>query len=161
MESCCTVKPAEASAPTRCPGCGRAGRKVERITLKALLRPETLMRLQAQDHRFCPTPECPVVYFGHEEVFYREDVLVPVFQKAPAGDRTVCYCFAETEGNIRREIEQTGRSTASERITALVKAERCACELRNPQGSCCLGSIAAATKEAMTTVCAPEALRRG
>ncbi len=106
------------------------------------------MRLSAPEHRFCATPECPVVYFGIDEVFDREEIVVPVFQKEPAGDRTVCYCFAETEGDIRREIEQTGRSTASERIAELVKAERCACEVRNPQGSCCLGNIAAATKDA-------------
>ena len=49
-------------------------------------------------------------------------------------------------GDIRREIAAHGRSTASERITALVKADRCACELRNPQGSCCLGNVASATR---------------
>jgi hypothetical protein len=36
----------------------------------------------------------------------------------------------------------------AERITALVKAERCACEVKNPQGSCCLGNVAAATNAA-------------
>lgn len=146
MGSCCTVTLGPQPAPTRCPECGKPGRSVERITVKALLRAEALARLSAPEHRFCATPECAVVYFGHEEVFDREEILVPVFQKDPAGARTVCYCFAITEEDIRRELVETGRSSASERITALVKAERCACEVKNPQGSCCLGNVAAATR---------------
>jgi hypothetical protein len=106
------------------------------------------MRLSAPEHRFCPAPECPVVYLGAGEVFQREDVGVPVFQKEPEGQRLVCYCFGISEGDIRRELAEAGRSTAGDRVAALVKAERCACEVKNPQGTCCLGNIAAATKAA-------------
>ena len=148
MESCCTVKAATRTSPTHCPECGKSGRLVDRITVKAMLRPEALMRLSASGHRFCPTPECPVVYFGVDEVFAREEVVVPVFHKEAAGERAVCYCFAVSEGDIRRELAETGRSTAADRITALVKAERCACEVKNPQGSCCLGNVAAAATAA-------------
>src|SRR5687767_10589344 len=109
----------------------------------------SLARLSAPDHRFCPTPQCPVVYFGRDEAFEREDILVDVFQKERPGDRLVCYCFRESEGDIRREIQQTGRSSAADRITELVAAGRCACEVRNPQGSCCLGNIALVIKDAM------------
>jgi len=70
-----------------------------------------------------------------------------VFQKETRGARTVCYCFAITEKDIRRELLETGHSSASEHITALVKADRCACEVKNPQGSCCLGNVAETTKE--------------
>jgi Zinc binding domain len=144
MGSCCTVGTGAATSPTHCPVCGKPGGTVERITVKAMLRPEALARVSAPEHRFCRTPRCLVVYFGSEEVFDREDVVVPVFQKEPAGERTVCYCFGIGEGDIRRELAETGRSTASERISALVKADRCACEVKNPQGSCCLGNVAAA-----------------
>ncbi len=144
MESCCGVKPTAAASPTHCPDCGKPGRLVDRITVKAMLRPEALMRLSAPEHRFCATPECPVVYFGIEEAFEREEIVVPVFQKEPAGDRPVCYCFGIGEGDLRLELVETGRSTASDRVTALVNADRCACEVKNPQGSCCLGNLAAA-----------------
>ena len=144
MEDCCTVKVGAPTPTTHCPECGRPGRLVDRITVKAMLRPEALMRLSAPEHRFCPTPECAVVYFGHEEIFDREEVVVPVFQKEPAGERIVCYCFDVREPDIRRELAETGRCTAQERVTALVKAERCACEVKNPQGSCCLGNLAGA-----------------
>jgi hypothetical protein len=148
MESCCTVKPARVSTATACPECQRAGRSVERITLKALLRPAALERLSAPEHRFCASASCGVVYFGQDEVFRREDLLVPVFQKEPEGGRTVCYCFAVSEDEIRREVEASGRSATAVRIKTLVQAERCACEVRNPQGSCCLGNVTAVAKAA-------------
>ena len=148
MESCCTVKPAKVTAATACPECQRVGRSVERITPRALLRPAALERLSAPDHRFCASASCGVVYFGQDEVFHREDLLVPVFQKEPEGGRTVCYCFAVSEDEIRREVEASGRSAAAIRIKALVQAERCACEVRNPQSSCCLGNVTAVAKAA-------------
>jgi hypothetical protein len=140
MEDCCRVKTDQAE---RCPECGHAGRKVERITLLALLRPAALERRSAAEHRFCPTPSCEVVYFGQGEVFRRDDVIVPVFQKEPEGGRTVCYCFAVGEDEILREVRASGRSASAARIKSLVQGERCACEVRNPQGSCCLGNVAA------------------
>ena len=149
MSDCCRVGGSAVEAPDRCPDCGRVGRKLDRITLKALLRPEALARLSALEHGFCPSASCRVVYFGLGEVFRCEDVLVPVFQKEPAGGRTICYCFAVSEGDIRREIEATSGSTVVERITRLVESDRCACEVRNPQGTCCLGNLTAAVKAAL------------
>jgi len=146
MESCCTVKRSTYGSSADCPECGKPGRLIDRITVKAMLRPAALMRLSALEHRFCPAPDCPVVYFGHDEVFDRDEIVVPVFQKEPTGERTVCYCFAISEREIRTELIRTGRSSASERIGALVKADRCACEVRNPQGTCCLGNVAAAVE---------------
>lgn len=127
----------------RCPGCDRPGREVERITLKALLRPEALSRLGPEDHSFCATRDCPVVYFQDASVYRREDVLVPVFQKEGEGARTICYCFEISEAQIQREIETSGVSASAHRIKALVRSGRCACALRNPQGSCCLGNVVA------------------
>lgn len=124
-----------------CPSCRRPGRGVDEITLRALLKPAALERRGGTEHRFCTTPECPIVYFGSEETFGREDLSVPVLQKQAEGPCPVCYCFGITRDDIRNEIAATGRTTAPERIRRLVEADRCACELRNPQGSCCLGNV--------------------
>lgn len=144
----CSAEASSEGSAKRCPRCGTAGRRVDRITVKSMLRPAALVRLSAPAHRFCPSSECPAVYFGRDEVFETSDVVVPVFQKAPPGERPVCYCLGIGEAAIRRELAEVGRSTAAERVTALVKAERCACEIKNPQGSCCLGNVALATKAA-------------
>lgn len=145
MEDCCRLTTDQGE---RCPECGHTGRKLGRITLLALLRPEALERRLATEHRFCPTASCDVVYFGQGEVFRRDDILVPVFQKEREGERTVCYCFAVREDEIRREVEASGRSASANRIKTLVQAERCACEVRNPQGSCCLGNVVTVAKAA-------------
>jgi hypothetical protein len=142
---CCEVA---THRPEPCPECGNRGRKVAPITLLALLRPKALERRSAAEHRFCATPCCDVVYYGQGELFRRDDVLVPVFQKEPEGCRTVCYCYAVREDEIRLEVEASGRSASASRIKALVQAERCACEVRNPQGACCLGNVAAVAKAA-------------
>ena len=58
----------------------------------------------------------------------------------------MCYCFGENEADIRTEIEATGHSEAVQRVRAHIEAGRCACEVRNPRGVCCLGDIAATVK---------------
>lgn len=107
-------------------------------------------------HRFCPDPSCEVVYFDTEGGCYRQsDIRVPVWQKQPFGHRMVCYCFGESEDSIRAEFTTTGHSHAVERVRGHIAAGRCACEVRNPRGVCCLADLTAATKR-IETVFRPE-----
>jgi hypothetical protein len=66
---------------------------------------------------------------------------VRVGSKKTADPIPVCYCFGFTRKNIQDEIAETGRSAIGERITAEVMAGNCACEVKNPSGKCCLGSV--------------------
>ena len=144
-DSCCCAADAQggAGARTRCPACKGTGKKVPVITLKSLLVPEALSRLDPQaDHHMCTNRECDVVYFNHHGSLYKiSELKVPVFQKSDDGDCPVCYCFGWTRNRIRREIEETGKSSAISVISEHVKAGRCGCEANNPQGSCCLGNV--------------------
>lgn len=110
------------------------GRNIDSITVEALLRPEALATLSSSGHGFCASASCPIVYFADSEAFDVDAVAVPVFQKEAGVDRTVCYCFQIGEADLRREIQAAGGSTASKRVSAHVKAGRCACEIKNPQG---------------------------
>jgi len=114
MDSCCEAGVADQSDPRRCVACEHAGTRVGLSTLKALLRPAALERLAPRDYYCCGSASCPVVYFGEDAVFRREDVLVPVFQKEAEGGRTICYCFEVTEDQIRREVEAAGFKLVSE-----------------------------------------------
>ena len=128
-----------------CPISGAEGKAVDRATVKALLTETALRRLSASNHRFCPDATCEVVYFDHVgDTYSTSDVRVPVWQKQPVGDRTLCYCFGENEADIRTEIEATGQSQAVQRVRAHIDAGRCACAVRNPRGACCLGDLAEA-----------------
>jgi len=116
--------------------------------VKALLVPEALTRLEDSRFRFCAAPACAVVYFSATgATFSTGDLDVPVLQKSAPGARTVCYCFGENEADIRREIEDTGRTGAIERVRANMAVDRCACAVRNPRGVCCLGDLVAATRD--------------
>jgi len=133
-----------------CPQCGKKGKAVDLLTVKALLA-RSLMDLTSKSYRFCAQADCSVVYFATDgsQVLYEEDVRERVFQKHPEDpDVFVCYCFRYTVGAIHGEVQRTGQSTAPDEISAGVKAGKCGCEVRNPQGSCCLGNVRSVVKRA-------------
>ena len=151
-DCCCPPRPADPAEQQECPRSGTRGVAVDLNTVKALLAPVALARITGAPHRFCPEPACEIVYFSPGDTYTVHDLRVPVWQKEPAGARVICYCFGENEADIRQELEQRGASQAVERVRAHIAAGRCACELRNPRGACCLGDIIAAVKRIAAAV---------
>jgi hypothetical protein len=144
MDACCCPPAVEAGARA-CPACGEQGAAVRLQTVKALLAESALRRVLPPRYRFCSNPACDVVYFGDAgDCFHRFDVRVPVCHKEPVGARLLCYCFGETESGIQAELLERGHSAAGERIREHIRAGRCACDIRNPRGACCLGDVTAA-----------------
>ena len=125
---------------------------VDGQTVKALLTTAALRRFVSKPLYFCASTACDIVYFDGSQQFGTGDVRVPVWQKQLAGERLICYCFGENEADIRREIEETGMSVAVRRVRSGITAKRCACELRNPRGTCCLGDMSAIVKELQSSV---------
>jgi len=72
---------------------------------------------------------------------------VRVGAKETADPIPICYCFGFTRQDIWDEIRSTGKSTVAKRITAEVEAGRCACEVKNPSGKCCLGDVTRTAKD--------------
>jgi len=102
---------------------------------------------------FCEAPGCDVVYFPLDPggpIFHRSDLLVRVGVKETEDPIPVCYCFGFTRKDIRDEIAETGRSTILARVKAEVQGDNCACEVKNPSGKCCLGTIARIAREVST-----------
>ncbi len=134
-------------AITACPVCGEKGKSVQGQTVKALLA-VSLCQVRNTEYLFCQTPTCPVVYFTADcaETYTVEQVRERVYQKEPnAGDVFICYCFRHTVGEIRAATP-TARAAILDDINAGIQADQCACDLRNPQGSCCLGNVRALIK---------------
>ena len=145
MADCCCAGPDQSESTVVCRSCGTSGKPVESVTVKAMLTDAALARYEHAAYRFCPDAACAVVYFAENgTAFTKDDVRERVWQKEPAGCRTLCYCFGENEADISEEIERTGRSEAVQRVRAHIAAKRCACEVRNPRGACCLGDLMAA-----------------
>lgn len=155
VESCCELHPPQACPPTPCPACGERGKTVGRLTLGALLKADRRPQIpNRQAFCFCKTATCDVVYFlPGRAVFRKDDLSVRVGLKEPSDPTVpVCYCFGWTPENIRAELEVTGHSTVIDQIKTQVKAGNCYCEVTNPQGSCCLGNVAQAVKNAISGV---------
>lgn len=154
MSNCCGAHAVELTVG-RCPQSGSAGMVVDLQTVKALLTERALGNLEPGEYRFCADARCDVVYFDAAGTrFDTNDLRVPVWQKLPSGGRPLCYCFGESEASIGAEIELTGRTLAVERIREHITAGRCACDVRNPRGQCCLGDVIAAIKRAPLTLTA-------
>jgi hypothetical protein len=132
-------------APTRaeCPISGKISSKIQKRTLEHLLIDERLTLLRDRQYYYCYDPDCHVVYFpyGKGEYFTRRDLKVKVYSKDPGGDVNVCYCFDWSRDRIKKEFEETGKSTAAKQIAREVKAGNCRCDIKNPKGRCCLGDV--------------------
>jgi hypothetical protein len=128
-----------------CSVCEQPGKVLGGQTVKSLLA-VSLRQLTSRTYRFCATRTCPVVYYGEDgQQFTFTQVLAPVYQKAPDAPSTpICYCFGYTVADLVGEGEH---ARIVQDIRAGIKAGQCACDLRNPQGTCCLGNILAIEAE--------------
>lgn len=130
----------------RCPASGTAGSRVDIVTLKALLTGAALRRLDGQVYYFCPDPSCELVYFDREDgsTFGKQDLSVRVGLKETEDPIPVCYCFGFTAADFRKDVAERGGTDIPAWIATQVRAGHCACEMRNPEGSCCLGNVSRA-----------------
>lgn len=144
----CDLPAKESQRPVRatntCPGCGKTGKPVQGQTVKAVIS-LSLREVQAMQYLFCRTQTCPVVYFSTngQQTFVVDQVREKVYQKEPETDDVfVCYCFRHTVGDLRNASSEE-RIAIVDNINTGINAGQCACDLRTPQGSCCLGNVRA------------------
>jgi hypothetical protein len=133
---------------TACPECKVTGKVVQGQTVKALLS-VSIRLIESTPYYFCSTQTCPVVYYSQDgrSTFRTSQVRERVFQKEPhARDVLICYCFYHTAGEVR-STSADGRVAILADINTGVKTDQCACDLRNPQGSCCLGNVRSLIKQ--------------
>jgi len=144
-DGCCPEP--EVHARASCPSCSARATPVEVSTVKALLTPPALAQLPLGSFHFCASQTCDTVYFSATgQLFRTSDVRVAVWQKQRPGARTFCYCFGENETDMQREIDEHGLTSAVARVRRHIALRRCACDIRNPRGVCCLGDLTAAVK---------------
>ncbi len=150
MAGCCEVKVPKSGTQTPCPRCGTVGRVVGDETTTAILKPDAAASLLAVERRFfCRTPRCDVLYYGADgRSVEKSAATVRVGMKESADPVLLCYCFGFQRAEVRKEVAATGECTIPARITAEVRAGRCACETKNPSGACCLGEVNKAVKDA-------------
>lgn len=144
--NCCSVAEAE-TAEERCPQCDKKGSDVSLITVGSMAKISVeAYKLGQRSYKLCRNADCPVVYFAHGISIDKSELRVPVNFKERHYDGPICYCFNHTMASIRAEMQFTGHSTVQTAITKEIQSGRCACEVKNPAGSCCLGDITRAVR---------------
>ena len=143
MSDCCSsTNPTPCRQDTHvCPMDGKVYKAVSEQTFLQHVRQP--WKRKSQPMYFCSNPDCPVVYFGEDDTVLTQDALrTAVGIKNGSDEVTICYCFGVSRGEAKKDpglrdfvIEQTRR-------------KRCACEIRNPSGKCCLKDFPAAPKKA-------------
>ena len=148
----CDLPPQDFQCPSRtmkaCPQCDTVGKSIEGQTVKVMLS-VTLREVQDTNYLFCRTQSCPVVYFsaGGGQTFTIDQVRERVYQKELERENVfVCYCFRHTVGELRVASPED-RIAIVDDINTGINAGQCACDLRNPQGSCCLGNVRSLIKQ--------------
>lgn len=141
-------------AVAACPTNGQIGKPIDSLTLKALLA-VPLTRMKSGAYRFCPAPACPTVYYESDgpQCFDETNLRERVFQKHPADeDVFICYCFRYKFRDVRKAVAKGGSADLVNAIQSGIQAAQCACDLRNPQGTCCLGNVRAAIVALQTEI---------
>ena len=137
-------------SPPACPVNGQTTRSVGRKTVESLVRAEVAAALKPQPYYFCNAPGCDTVYVSAlgDHVITKGQLTVRVGSKEAEDPITLCYCFGYDRADIRDDIRRKNDTDIQVIVTRRVRAGECRCEETNPSGTCCLGDIARAIKEA-------------
>lgn len=127
-----------------CPHCQSPAKHMDTQTIKGLLSASLEILAPGNPYHYCKSADCPVVYFHEdgEQVITEDDIRVPVYHKRHnEPDTPICYCFGIDTSQLLTDIEAQNGEESVARINAGIKAGQCACDIRNPEGSCCLGNV--------------------
>lgn len=134
------------TAEITCPHCDCRAAPVDFPTVRfAVRQPFAIADLVDHDWAVCTTPDCSIYYFAVDAP--DRTIAVGDLRRMPATksadeDATFCFCFDLPRATVRG----LDALAAIAYVRARVAAGECACDVLNPSGSCCLGSITAERK---------------
>lgn len=102
------------------------------------------------DYFLCKTADCDVVYYNSKSVFYKHDVIVPIWFKDGADPKYICYCNKVTEEQIVDAVVSRNARNMKDIIELTGAMKNGKCELNNPAGKCCGPVIKQTIEKAMT-----------
>ena len=148
MAQCCVIP--HTGDPPVCPMNEQVVKPVGRITVETLVKPEIKSQLLPQPYYFCNAPDCDTVYVSAlgEHLITKDQLSVRVGIKEQADPIPICYCFNYDRQTIQADFRNKGSTEIPKIITDRVKAGECQCEVTNPSGTCCLGDVSRAVKQA-------------
>ncbi len=128
-----TVSDISTRAKHRCPVNGITYPQVSETTMLHHLQAPWNESIGNQHYYYCDDPDCEVMYFNErDEVIYVGQLRTKVGTKRRYPGDTICYCFGVSAQEAKDE------PWLRTYVAKQTKAGKCACEVRNPFGRCCL-----------------------
>ncbi|WAM33607.1 Csac_0668 family 2Fe-2S cluster-binding (seleno)protein [Caldicellulosiruptor morganii] len=146
--SCCESSFAKAFSQV-CPVCKQEGIPVKNFTVRHIVLEEYLPQVGTKDYFLCTNPECDVGYYQGENLFYKQQLRVPIWLKKDANPKYVCYCSRVTEEDIIDAVLKKGAKTLGDACKITGAMTECKCEINNPTGKCCTDLVKEAFDKAM------------
>lgn len=130
----------ESSCLLECPICNKKGLKVEYKTARNILIDSTFLK-EKEDLYICTSKKCDVVYYQKDNprLFYKEDVVVPIWYKEKYDKYLVCYChniYLDDIVKIVLNNNEKNKLTINDIKKQFIK-EKDNCEIKNPTGITC------------------------
>ncbi len=145
MSACCVI-PFDSKVNkgnTLCPNCGKEGKAVPLITIRAQVRRDHHRYSQLTTGYYCTSAEDDLVYYfaDSDTTIWKTDLVEPGPVKGKGDDTMICFCFRHRRQEILDDYRKNGKSVIEIQIRKKVKAGACSCEVSNPAGKCCLGNV--------------------
>ncbi len=123
----------------QCPNCAQKGKKIARDAMIHHVDDIAFLRDEF-DYFVCKNSHCDTVYFSIVSEFDVHQLNKEVgYKNSSTQKANICYCY-----NINKEELHTNTAGI---IETKMEEYPCACEQRNPYGTCCLGEIKKLLKE--------------
>lgn len=138
-EGCPTSDLSGEAIRNHCPVCHDEGLAVSPITVAHLVGDEYSAQIRDGGYNICKKDDCEVVYYNVEQqqIFFLNQIKVPIWFKKDANPKYACYCSQVTEEQVIDAVTTQGARTVQE-VNIITGAMRnCNCKINNPLGGCC------------------------
>lgn len=137
---------------TLCPVSATTAHRVRQVTLGNHVPAEYWRWVWEEGFHFCPTSDCPLVYFNNAKSIYftKNELRTRVGIKESTSPIPVCYCMNVTAERIQEEIQVKRCCDSLEDIKEYTKARTGKlCHVTNPAGKCCGKHVTAVVEKAL------------
>lgn len=92
-----------------------------------------------------------MAYYDADSIFYKKDMLIPIWFKKDADPKYICYCNQVTENQIIDAVLNNGAENIQDIIKLTGAMKKANCEVNNPLGKCCSPFIQSTIEKALKT----------
>ena len=135
-----------------CPSCHLKGQKVKNTTVKHLVFEDLAKKIDDEENYYlCMNKDCEAVYYSSDgkNIFYQQEVKVPVWFKKEANPKYICYCNEVTDQQIIDLVLHGDAKDMKDIIKLTGAMKNAQCEIKNPAGKCCGPIILKTIQEAL------------